>query len=94
MRGGIASLDTWVERNANSGAQVYFDATAPRDEILARRPNWVKAKTNPELAARLIGGAVNALNANFYLGGRSGSRFNWVGAWTPPDAVCTGVTTL
>jgi hypothetical protein len=36
---------------------------------------------DPAGAAQLISDAEYAVNANFYFGGFSGSRFNWVGGW-------------
>ena len=38
-------------------------------------------RANPDVAAASIRAAFNAVNANFYFGGFSGSRFNWVGGW-------------
>jgi hypothetical protein len=40
-----------------------------------------ETKENPEDAAASIRATFNAVNANFYFGGFSGSRFNWVGGW-------------
>jgi hypothetical protein len=37
--------------------------------------------TDPIADAAGIDSASNALNANFYIGGTSGSRFNWMGGW-------------
>ena len=87
VRGGIGALDTWVSLPAVASAQVYYTGKAPGAKALAANPTWVTAKADPQLAAQLIGGATSALNANFYVGGRSGSRFNWVGAWDAPGAV-------
>lgn len=66
VRGGIDGLDTWVEQPVNGRGDVPFDRVAPADE-------------RAHVAS--IGAAAAALNANFYHGGYSGSRFNWIGGW-------------
>ncbi|MGV8977240.1 MAG: hypothetical protein ACOH17_04280 [Cellulomonas sp.] len=84
VRDGIDHLDTWVELPLVGSAQVYYTTAAPGAAAFAQNPTWVKAKENPTLAAQLIYGAADALNANFFVGGQSGSRFNWVGPWVTP----------
>ena len=72
VRGGIADLGTWALRDPKASAQVYYTSTGPKGGL---------AKDDPDGAAALILDAETALNANFYHGGQTGSRFNWVGAW-------------
>jgi hypothetical protein len=76
VRGGTPLLDTWTTLSLKDSAQIYY-GKAP--ENLAA--TWVKARDEPLRAAALIRQAKTALNANFYVGGQSGSRFNWVGGW-------------
>ena len=73
VRDGITSLDQWVVLPPTSGGLVYYTSNGPK--------NVLKAKDDPIAAANLIDGAGAALNANFYHGGATGSRFNWVGGW-------------
>ena len=73
IKGGIADLDNWVRLAPKASGIVYYTNTAPSGVS--------KAKDDPDLAAALIDGAAQALNANFYQGGQTGSRFNWVGGW-------------
>lgn len=70
VRGGIAQMADWEERTipASERALVYVGG-----------PNFRETNNAPAAAAAKINGASNAVNANFYLGGDSGSRFNWVG---------------
>jgi hypothetical protein len=82
VRGGVGSIGQWDQVPVNGSAQVYYGSTAPKDSILNANPlTMVRAKANPVLAASLIRGGISAVNANFYVGGQSGSRFNWVGGW-------------
>lgn len=83
VRGGIEHLGEWRSLPLVSSAQIYYTGAAPGVSAFAANPTWVKAKERPADAANLIMGAVNALNANFFMGGQSGSRFNWVGGWDP-----------
>lgn len=73
VRDGIASLDTWVSLPTTASALVYYTSTGPATAL--------KAKDDPIKAAELVLGAEAALNANFYHGGQTGSRFNWIGGW-------------
>lgn len=73
LRGSIDDLDEWLSIPRSGSATVYYTAAGP-DGVL-------KAKDDPAAAAEQILGAESALNANFYHGGQSGSRFNWVGGW-------------
>lgn len=81
VRGGIGRLNEWHLLPLQASAQVYYTSATPAASAFALNPTWVKAKESPAEAARLIIGAVGALNANFFMGGQSGSRFNWVGGW-------------
>lgn len=81
VRGGIADLPSWVPRTLVDSAQVYYTSSTPTDAQFLKNPTWVKAKLDPVGAAARITGAISALNANFFIGGQSGSRFNWVGGW-------------
>lgn len=69
VRGGIDGLDSWAARPPGGWARV------PIGEF--------GKLTEPELLETVgrIRGADGALNANFYHGGPSGSRFNWIGGW-------------
>lgn len=73
VRDGIDGLDSWVVRPLTSSAQVYYTSTGPSGVL--------KATDDPDKAAQRILDGEWALNVNFYQGGRSGSRFNWVGGW-------------
>ena len=69
---GVGEFGEWIEipiTRENSGV-VYIGGE-----------NAAKTKAEPELAAASIRSAIGAINANFYFGGYSGSRFNWVGGW-------------
>ncbi|MBO3085176.1 hypothetical protein [Cellulomonas fengjieae] len=80
--GGIGGIAGWLRLPTKGSAQVYYDSDAPSAKALARNAaSWVKTKDNPALAVSLIRNGVTALNANFLVGGQSGSRFNWVGSW-------------
>jgi hypothetical protein len=46
--------------------------------IVSLKPSEI---TDPVGDAKRIDGASSALNANFYIGGETGSRFNWMGGW-------------
>lgn len=83
VRGGIANMDSWVPLPMQGSAQVYYTSAVPKDSAFAANPQWVKAKEDPTRAAKLIYNAAQALNANFFVGGQSGSRFNWMGGWAP-----------
>ncbi|MFC7726164.1 hypothetical protein ACFQW6_13685 [Nocardioides sp. GCM10028917] len=72
VRGGIPALDQWVMLPPSASGLVYYTSAGPKGGV---------AKDDPLLAASLIDGAASALNANFYQGGMTGSRFNWVGSW-------------
>lgn len=82
VRGGLGNIRGWDEVPVKGRAQVYYGSKAPKDEIMKANPTtMVKTTVDPQLAASLIRGGLNAVNANFYVGGQSGSRFNWVGGW-------------
>lgn len=67
LRGGIGDLGAWVEMPLRPGGLVEMAGITQADE--ARK-------------VQLIDSAVDALNANFYMGGFGpGSRFNWIGGW-------------
>ncbi|WP_166133956.1 hypothetical protein [Nocardioides ochotonae] len=69
VRGGISQLASWVEVPASGSGIVYVAGS-----------NVVKPATE-KAAIGSVMAANNAINANFYHGGFSGSRFNWVGGW-------------
>lgn len=69
---GFPVLHDWVEIPIPSGRS----GAAYVGGINARETN-----ASPREAAASIHTAVNALNASFYFGGYSGSRFSWVGGW-------------
>ncbi|KGN35254.1 hypothetical protein N798_03780 [Knoellia flava TL1] len=81
VRGGLEGLEDWKILPLSGSAQIYYGGSTPSDKAFAANPHWVKVKDDPAKAAQLIGAAETALNANFYVGGQSGSRFNWVGPW-------------
>ena len=72
VRGGSSSLSSWksVVIPPEESGQVYLSGGQS-----------AKTKADPEAAAASIRAAGEAINANFYFGGFSGSRFNWVGGW-------------
>lgn len=72
VRGGIAGLNQWVSVKPATSGLVYYTSVGP---------SALLAKNDPVAAASLIDAASSALNANFYQGGQTGSRFNWVGGW-------------
>lgn len=77
--GGIPSLDTWIETPAPASGAVYFAKAPSRPSASS-----VRASDSPTRAAELIDDAAGAFNANFYHGGHTGSRFNWVSGWIVP----------
>ncbi|MHA7125577.1 hypothetical protein ACRTEC_04215 [Janibacter indicus] len=66
VRGGIEGLDSWVEQPVNGKGEIPLSGATSADE---------------QTYIASIGNAGHALNANFYHGGFSGSRFNWIGGW-------------
>lgn len=69
VRGGVQNLHSWVTTPVKGSDMVYLGG-----------PNKVNASSE-QLAVASLAGAVTGLNANFYHGGKSGSRFNWAGGW-------------
>lgn len=69
VRGGLDSLSSWTTLPVNGSGVVYLGG-----------PNATTSATEAAAVASLQA-ASQALNANFYHGGFSGSRFNWVGGW-------------
>jgi hypothetical protein len=69
VRGGVNGLQHWVTRPVSGSGEVYLKGNTR-----------VTAATEAAAVATLAG-APAALNANFYHGGFSGSRFNWAGGW-------------
>lgn len=67
--GGLGSLSTWATVPVNGSGAIYIGGS--------------NATTTATEAAAVtsLQAASQALNANFYHGGYSGSRFNWVGGW-------------
>lgn len=65
LRGGIDALDAWVQKPASKGEVPFKGQSAATEQA--------------SIAA--VTAAASALNANFYHGGFSGSRFNWIGSW-------------
>ena len=66
--GGITGMDEWVTLSVD-----------PKSHgIVSLKPSEI---SDPEGDAARIGTSSNALNANFYIGGETGSRFNWMGGW-------------
>lgn len=90
--GGTGLLGQWQTLSRKDGAQVYYTSAGPAAGALAANPTWVKAKDDPQTAANLVMGATTALNANFFMGGKSGSRFNWVGGWDPGQPITPAVS--
>jgi hypothetical protein len=68
VHGSIEGMDKWI--------------TVAIDQknygVVSLTPSEIK---DPIADAARIDSASNALNANFYIGGASGSRFNWMGGW-------------
>lgn|GEM_PF-4553900 len=89
VRGGTRLLDDWLLLPPRDSGQVYYTSTAPKASAFEANSSWAKAKEDPARAANLVMGARSALNANFFMGGQSGSRFNWVGGWAPEKPVRT-----
>ena len=77
VKGGLASIATWQLLPLQGHGQVYFD-----DRVAIGAPGIAVAKHEAATAAALIQRAQQAGNANFFLGGMSGTRFNWIGPWT------------
>lgn len=69
VRGGIDGLQDWIRQPVIRSGVVYIGGKSP-----------VSAASESE-AVTTIAAASTALNANFYHGGYSGSRFNWAGGW-------------
>jgi hypothetical protein len=70
VRGGSESIHTWHVVDIASSGMVYIAGG-----------KYKETAADPVTAAARIRGAVDAVNANFYMGGFTGSRFNWVGGW-------------
>lgn len=72
VQDGANSLATWtsVPVPQTATGMVYLTGA-----------NNKETRDDPQRAALAVDGAVDAINANFYFGGYSGSRFNWVGGW-------------
>lgn len=68
VHGSIGGMDNWITVAID---QKNFG-------IVSLTPGEI---TDPIADAAGIDSASNALNANFYIGGTSGSRFNWMGGW-------------
>jgi hypothetical protein len=66
--GSIGDMDSWVTISVNANSH----------GIVSLKPSEI---TDPVGDASKIDGASKALNANFYIGGETGSRFNWMGGW-------------
>lgn len=64
VRGGASNLCEWIEK------------PIPAEDCAIIQ---LGRHDDPEVAAQKILGAADSLNANFYFGGQTGSRFNWVG---------------
>jgi hypothetical protein len=71
VRGGADAIHTWKVVDVPSSGMVYIAGDKYKKETA----------TDPSGAVLRILGAVAAINANFYMGGFTGSRFNWVGGW-------------
>ena len=69
VRGGVGGLKHWARQPVSGSGAVHI-AGASR----------VSAATEAAAIAT-VASASTALNANFYHGGFSGSRFNWAGGW-------------
>lgn len=69
VKGGTSSLGTWIDQPVSGSGAVYIAGT-----------NTVKP-ANEAAAVASVTSAMTAINANFYHGGFSGSRFNWAGGW-------------
>ena len=78
IRGGVDHLTAWSDRTV---------ASTDAGLIYVGGPKFAETRRDPVAAASRIRSATLALNANFYFGGFTGSRFNWVGGW--PQATPT-----
>lgn len=68
IHGSIPGMDKWITI-----------AVDPKHHgTVSLKPSEI---SDPTAAAARINTAANALNANFYIGGETGSRFNWMGGW-------------
>jgi hypothetical protein len=70
VRGGAEGLHTWQVADVASSGMVYIAG-----------PRYKETTADPVGAVARIRAAAGAINANFYMGGFTGSRFNWVGGW-------------
>ena len=68
VHGFIEGMDKWITINVAPASQ----------GVVSLKPSEI---TNPMGDAVRIATASKALNANFYIGGETGSRFNWMGGW-------------
>ena len=68
VHGSIENMDQWITINVNPDSH----------GIVSLKPSEI---TDPVVDASRIDSASKALNANFYIGGETGSRFNWMGGW-------------
>lgn len=64
----VEQMDKWITIKVNSD----------QHGIVSLKPSEI---TDPAGDASRIESASKALNANFYIGGETGSRFNWMGGW-------------
>lgn len=87
LRGTYEHLNDWVVQPlaANQRGAVYM-ASDKAAAAFAKAPPAAKSSVDPAKAPAIVGAAEHALNANFYHGGFSGSRFNWAGTWAPGGA--------
>ena len=68
VHGSIEGMEKWITI-----------AVDPKNHgIVSLKPSEI---SDPTADAARIDSASKALNANFYIGGESGSRFNWMGGW-------------
>jgi hypothetical protein len=74
---GADGMTGWMTRSfgANESGLVYIGGDKKKE-----------TDKDPATAATRIRQATGALNANFYQGGQSGSRFNWCGLVRPDEA--------
>lgn len=78
IKGGLDSLTSWTENPVSARGQVYIDKNPPSTK--KPDPDVIAAASDtPGAVASLQAAATSAINANFYTGGRAGSRFNWIG---------------
>jgi len=71
VRSGLDAMAEWQQRSVNGQGLIYLGSDEHKK---------VTAATEADAVAS-IGAAQTAVNANFYHGGFSGSRFNWAGGW-------------